>query len=307
MKTFYTHDQIRERLPYLVPGIEESSHRHFHFQPARPANLLVTVDRETREVNVSAGTIGPLTWDPYTIAIHCGKGSLDSMHNIQQVGSECVIGLPGTDIVHETWITALCVPRGINEARLARLTLYPSRMVEPPSVAECPVNYECVIEYFREQHSHWIAFLRVVGASVDEALFHTRQEEAMRQFPTWEVDDITNEWGGDVERLGVLGELLLGPPARAPRGWGSAFGDWLGDLQASGELGAEEYETAQSWLIEWARVSPMTDSEWDADADSQSAPAESQEVSRLRERLKRLCELVAWDEFDELHRLLTAR
>ena len=87
MKTFYTHDEIKQRWSHIVQGIEEPSHRHFHFRPSRPANLLVTLDHITQELNVSAGTIGPLSWDPYTIVIHCAKSSLDSVSNIQQVGA----------------------------------------------------------------------------------------------------------------------------------------------------------------------------------------------------------------------------
>lgn len=80
------------------------------------------------------------------------------MHNIQQVGAQCVVALPGRSIIYQTWITALCVPRGIKEARAARLTLFPSQLVDAPSIAECPLNLECVIEYYREPHSHWSAF-----------------------------------------------------------------------------------------------------------------------------------------------------
>jgi len=304
VKNFYTRYQISERWPYLLPGIYEPAHRHFHFRPARPANLLVTLDRETGEVNVSAGTIAPLSWDPYTIVIHCAKSSLDSVHNIQQVGAECVIGLPTKDIVYETWCTALCVPRGVNEAIVARLTQIPSHVVKPPSIAECPINFECVIEWYREQHSHYIAGLRVLGASVDERLFDMPQEEAMHWYPTWEVDDIVNEWGGSVERLGVLGEFLPTPRVPVKRGWGASAVDWLADLHAAGELNDQEFATAQAWLAEWEQLAPVPDPHWGAFQGDETARERSARREALKQLLTRLFEYMAWEEMDALHALL---
>ena len=304
MKTFYTHDQIKQRRAYVVPGIEEPGHRHFHFRPSRPANLLVTLDRETKEVNVSAGTIGPLTWDPYTIVIHCAKSSLDSSHNIQEVGAECVIGLPGKDIMYETWITALSIPRGVNEAGAARLTLLPSQVVAPPSIAECPINFECVIEYFRDQHSHDIAFLRVLGATVDVEVLAMDQKEAMHQYPTWEVDDVDNVWGGKVERLGILGDFLPAPKVRLTRGWGRSFTGWLEDLHTTGELSSEEYETAQGWIAAWDSMSGQPQSDWQPQSDALEPQALPSERDQLKERITRLFELMAWDEFEAVHELL---
>ena len=303
MKRFYTHDEIKQRWPYIVAGVPEPSQRHFAFRPSRPANILISLDRVTGEINASAGTIGPLTWDPYTIVIHCSKSSLDSSANIQQVGAECVIALPGADIITETWITALNLPRGVNEARVARLTLYPSRLVKAPSIAECPVNYECVIEHYREQHSHYIAFLRVLGVSVDESLLTEDADQAMQRFPTWEVDDVENQWGGSVERLGVLGEFIAAPRVRPARGWGGHLEDWLADLRLTGELSQRELETANAWLAHWAVLKDLRPEAW---GGTPGAPEMTRERAQLQARVTRLCELMAWNEINKLHDLLQA-
>lgn len=271
MKVFYTHDEIEQRYPYLVPGIEEPSHRHFAFQPARPANLLVSLDRVTGEINVSAGTIGPLSGDPYTIAIHCSKSSLDSSANIQQVGAECVVALPGDDIIPQTWMTALNLPRGVNEAKVARLTLYPSRLVKAPSI--------------------------------DESLLTEDPDAAMRRFPTWEVDDVDNTWHGSVERLGVLGEFLSSPRVRPARGWGSHLEDWLLDLHQTGELSEQELQTASAWLEQWASLADVRLAAW---SNTGVESDRAQEREQMHQRITRLCTLMAWDELDELHRLLQA-
>jgi flavin reductase (DIM6/NTAB) family NADH-FMN oxidoreductase RutF len=305
MKTFYTHDEIKQRWPEIVPGIEEPSHRHFHFRPARPANILVTRDPETNELNVSAGTIGPLTWDPYTIVVHCARSSLDSVHNIQNVGAPCVIALPGTDIITETWITALSVPRGVNEAVVAHLTLVPSRLIDVPSIAECPVNFECRIEWYREQHSHYIAGVRVLGASIDDRAAAMSQEEAMRWYPTWEVDDVENAWGGDVERLGILGEFLSTPAVRPQRGWGAPAIAWLADLHAAGELDEAAYATAERWLAEWEDLAPLRSARWQVEENKIEAQEASERREALQARITRLFEFVAWEEYDALRALLS--
>lgn len=120
------------------------------------------------------------------------------------------------------------------------------------------------------------------------------------------MDDIENEWGGTVERLGVLGELLPAPCLRPTRGWGGSFANWLADLHAAGGLTDEEYATARSWLMDWDRVAPMVSSEWDTDSDNLQARVESPQRQELKRRITQLCELIAWDELDELRKLLSS-
>ena len=123
-KVFYTHDEITGR-----PRLEgkDPSHVHFHFRPARPANFCVTLDPDTQEVNVMAGTIGPLTWNPYTMCMHIDRhNSVDTYRNLQRT-EECVVALPGKDIIPQTWMCELHVPRGINELEVSRLTPFQSK------------------------------------------------------------------------------------------------------------------------------------------------------------------------------------
>jgi hypothetical protein len=127
------------------------------------------------------------------------------------VGAEAVVALPGPELVRQTWICAVPMPRGICEGEAAGLTLLPSHVVSVPGIAECPVNLECRVGFVRQQYSHNAVFLRVVGASVDEELLKMDRLDIIRRGPTYEVDDATNQWGGAVERLGTNHELLECP------------------------------------------------------------------------------------------------
>ena len=242
-KVYFSHDELQER-PNSRYSTQDPHKIHYHFRPARPANFCVTKDIETGEINVSAGTIGPLTFTPYTICLHIRKGASGSPHTYGnlKIGSQCVVSLPGNDIIKETWITALPFPRGVNEAEVAGMHTFPSKYIDIPSIVECPVNFECVVEYKIDYYTHGIFFVRVLGASIDEKVLSMDREDVVHWFPTYEVDDITNEFGGSVERLGVMGELYDCPryPVGTKEGWYQPFDVWMKDLSEGNYIGMGE-------------------------------------------------------------------
>jgi len=230
-KVYFTHDEIRER-PNRKHPADDPFQIHYHFRPPRPANLCVTLDWETGDVNVSAGTLGPLTWNPYTMCLHISKEGSPHTYNNLQEGGECVVALPGRNIVKETWFTALPLPRGISELDVAGLNMFQSRFVRPPGIVECPVNFECKVEFKTDYHTHGIVFLRVVGASIDSEILPMKREEVVARYPTFEVDDKANRFGGSIERLGVMGEIIECPqfPQAPKAGWYQSFETWIKEL-----------------------------------------------------------------------------
>ena len=228
---FFTHDEIIER-PNSRYDAPDPFQIHYHFRPARPANLCVTRNETTGEVNISAGTIGPLTWWPYTICLHINIKDSSHTYNNLKVGGHCVISLPSRDIVKETWFTALPILRGISDFEVTGLTENPSTLVDIPGVAECPVNFECVVEFKQDYYTHGIFFCKVLGASIDERALSMTREEVVNWYPTYEVDDICNEFGGSIERLGVMGELFPCPgfPLAPKNCWTSKFDVWIKEL-----------------------------------------------------------------------------
>ncbi len=284
-RIFYASNELLKGAAY--PGV--TALIQFHFIPARPANLVITRDPESGELNLAAGTFGPLTDRPYTIGLHLHM-SPHTTRNLGEVGAECVVALPDRNLVRETWIPALPFPRGISEIDIAELTTLPSTTVAVPGIAECPVNLECRVELLRQLYARVTAvFLRVVGASIEESMLARDRLSIISQYPTYEVDDAINAWGGSIERLGVNGELFETPgfPACAKRGSNAAADQWLADLSAEGYLSESESARLFGWLREFAESSN-----------------EAREA--LRERITHAMRLAAWERWDELHAHLGA-
>lgn len=284
-KIFYTHNEIVGR-----PRLEgkDRSHVHFHFRPARPANFCVTLDPDTQDVNVMSGTIGPLTWNPYTMCLHIDRhNSVDSYRNLQRT-EECVIALPGKDIVPQTWMCELHVPRGISELEVSKLTPFPSKFVEPPSILECKVNFECKVEFFKDYYTHGIVFVRVAGASIDEEILNWGREEIVHLYPTYEVDDISNRYGGAIERLGAMGEIYECPtfPVGPKSGWGGTFRSWLQELKEEKFISDDDCEKILEILKKY---------------ESLFLNLASGDRSEVKKKLTDICRMMAWQEWTDLH------
>lgn len=283
-RLFYTIDEVVNRPKF--PSDFDPTHIYFHFQPARPADLLITRDLTSEDLNMAGGTIGQLTENPYTICLHIAKRSFHSYRNIKKIGVECVVALPGRDIVRETWISALPVPRGIFEAEIAGLTLLPSKVVSVPGIAECPLNLECKVEWFKDWNTHVAVFLRVLAVSIDEEYLKRNRLDVVSFFPTYEVDDLTNAFGGSIERLGVNGEILECPgfPVGPKQSYHTDYLAWVSDLQQANYLSIDEKGKILSWLEQWQPEDKMLE-------------AQPPKVSRF-------FELVAWEEWQAVHDLL---
>jgi len=280
-RLFYGIDELLGTPTF--PGVQDPRNVYFHFRPARPANLLVTRDPDSGELNLAAGTFGPLTDRPYTICLHL-HSSPHSALSLSAVGAECVVALPGRDLIRETWIPALSLPRGIFEAEVAELSLLPSQVVSVPGIVECPVNLECVVEFVRDLYGRAIAvFLKVVGASIDEEMLARDRASQINHYPTYEVDDATNVWGGSIERLGANGELLECPcfPAGAKRGFNSDMTAWVADLRQEGYLSEAEFSRLSGWIQELSSTAGRN--------------------RALRDRVTRALASAAWEEWDKLH------
>jgi flavin reductase (DIM6/NTAB) family NADH-FMN oxidoreductase RutF len=288
-KVWYTQEEIVAGP--MAEGATEPYHIHFHFVPPRPADLCVTLDPVSREPNAMAGTVGPLTWTPYTICLHIARNeSSDSYRNLIE-NRECVIAFPTKQQVRETWILNMGLPRGINELEVARLTPLPSKWVAPPGIAECPVNLECKVEFWKDYYTHGIFFCKVLGGSIDEEMLSWPRERMMNLYPTYEVDDVSNRWKGRVERLGVLGELYDTPifPMGVKEGWWpGGIEVWISQLEEEGYLSREEARRMSDWQIAF---------------ESEFENVSSLKRVEARKKLTRACELIAWEEWEEVRRL----
>lgn len=67
-----------------------------------------------------------------------------TLENILEV-QECVINMVSYDMVGQTSLASCEYPQGVNEFVKAGFTMLPSEVVQPPRVAESPVQLECRI------------------------------------------------------------------------------------------------------------------------------------------------------------------
>jgi len=203
--------------------------------------------------------------------------------NLKEV-PECVISYLGHDLVRESWITGLPLPRGISEMDVAGLTPLPSKKVRPSGVRECAINMEAkVVQTYLMEPYHTLYVCDIVGVSVNSDLVERDNAAAhhlgmMAIDPIYEVVIEPGESGNPrlyyarmdpdslekcPEDFGTLGKVWIGTYER-----------WLDDEQKRGKLTAAEKEE----LLALRRA-------WEADRDPQANAALKTELTR---RLKAL-------------------
>jgi len=280
-----------------VHGMEPGA-LHFHITPPRPADILVTVDPDIGSVNAMAGTFGPCSWQPLTFHLHFNNRLTSHTYYNLKATKECVLALPGRDLVRETWIVNLPTPRGINELEVAGLTPIPSRHVKPPGIKECPVNLECVVELTYDLYMTGLVVVRVVGGSIDEELAKMDSKDRlqiMKRYPLYEADTAP----GIPERFGIMGELIDCP--LFPVGTGFGEGGSVGLAQWTSALKDSGYITEQ----ECSKIINVF-TRWEHSPEKIAFSPGNAENPKIKENLTAILRLICWEKWAELHEYLSS-
>jgi flavin reductase (DIM6/NTAB) family NADH-FMN oxidoreductase RutF len=143
---------------------------------------------------------------------------------------EVVISYIGKDIMRESIIANLPLPRGISELDIAGLHTFPSTNVLVPSIKECPINIECKVMNRIQLGEYYMLYVcKAVGISVDNALLE-KDKDGLGVFhinPLFEVN-ITNTKSGNT-RLNY-GEMDYKKISVPGDDFGS-MGDWVGTFE----------------------------------------------------------------------------
>jgi len=280
-----------------IRGMEPEA-LHFHITPSRPADILVTIDPDIGSVNAMAGTFGPCSWQPLTFHLHFNNRLTSHTYYNLKATKECVLALPGRNLVRETWIVNLPTPRGVNELEVAGLTPIPSRYVKPPGIKECPVNLECVVELTYDLYMTGLAVVRVVGGSIDEELAKMGSKErvqTMRQYPLYETDCAP----GVPERFGLMGEIIDCPlfPVGIGFGPGGSTGlvEWMSALKDKKYITEDEFSKIINLFTRWEHF-----------PEKIAFSPKSAERLKIQEDLTKILRLICWEKWDELHRYLSS-
>lgn len=106
---------------------------------------------------------------------HNAEGRLkDTAANILRSG-EFVVHLPDEDIAARMHACAEPHPPEVSEIEVVGFTTLPSQRVAPPTIAEAPVAFECVLHERLENESRHVIFGRVVGLHAREGLIDTER------------------------------------------------------------------------------------------------------------------------------------
>lgn len=120
----------------------------------RPIAFVTTIDKKGN-VNLSPFSFfncfgsNPATL-VYSPALSGRTGASKHTHdNVIEV-AECVVNIAHYGILYQMNLAAGMYPKGVNEFAKSGLTMLPSETVRPPRVAECYVQFECVVKQIVE-------------------------------------------------------------------------------------------------------------------------------------------------------------
>ncbi len=257
-----------------------------------PQVLFVVRDPELGDMGIYVRTVtmGPLSWRPYTksVAIPCDD---EKIVRCLQPGAPCVLGLPSRRLLRQLAICRQRLPRGISEGTVARLQLHKSETGPVPIVHDCPVNFECIMEHLEPYHMHMVAFVRVVGASIDESYVALDRAQIIQMYPTNFADEVFDKDRGVRMRVSLLKDIYPCPefPVGQKGGWGSSFDQWMKELAEEKYLSKKEQERITGWYRRWREIYRDVD---------------STERKELKEKLTTVCRLVGAEQWKNVHAFL---
>jgi flavin reductase (DIM6/NTAB) family NADH-FMN oxidoreductase RutF len=138
------------------------------FAPSACLVMITTVDDAGRVNAASFGTCVRVCHDPVYIAFTVGA-TKDTYDNVLATG-EFVVNVPPfeREILEKVRVVGLEFPPKVNELEKAGLTAIPSKIVQPPRIAECRSHFECEVEWTKQWLHRLMVVGKVVAASVDE-------------------------------------------------------------------------------------------------------------------------------------------
>lgn len=172
---------------------------------------------------------------------------------------ELVISYIGKDIMRESIITNLPLPRGISELDVAGLHTFPSTNISVPSIEECSINIECKVMNRIQLGEYYMLYVcKAVGISVDQSLIE-RDNEGLGVFhikPLFEVNITRTDSGNTRLNYGEMDYTKLSVPGD---NFGST-GDWIGTFRQfidseykRGKISNEEKEEIMKLEIQFRK------------------------------------------------------
>lgn len=260
---------------YDIEGEKRSGLNHRWVQPPQISYFVTTVDKFGNP-NVTPVTMGTSFGPPHYYVFCLSNlfvpdwdgeykpGIKQGYMNLKEV-PECVISYYGHDLVRESWIAGMPIPKGINEMDVAGLTPLPSKKVAPPGIAECPVNMEAKVIHTLKVGSRWTLYTcEIVAVSVN-ADFVARDKAEFEDCGVLGIDpvfEIKIAKGKTPETDGMrlyYNRMDFSRIERCPEDvgcdddWIGSFEQWLTDEQKKGKLTESERLELLDLDARWAQ------------------------------------------------------
>jgi Conserved protein/domain typically associated with flavoprotein oxygenases, DIM6/NTAB family len=260
----------------LTDGHLNGAHHRF-IQPPQVAYFVSTVD-QFGNVNITPTTMGTAighnffsftlsnlfeeNWDQRKYNYR--DGIKQGYCNLEET-PECVISYYGHNLLRESWIAGMPIPKGISEIDVMGLTALPSEQVKPAGIAECPINLEAKVLHKNYLGKRWVNYIcEVVGVTVHKELDERNRREPYAGYGVMLIDPILEIFigkGGTPEtdniRL-VYDRLDWDKIERCPEEigckeeWIGTFKQWMHDEQARGNVTQEDVERLFTLESKWA-------------------------------------------------------
>ena len=236
---------------------ETTGFSHRWIQPPVACYFETTMDKKGNEncTPVSMGTAfqsAPpnMRWC-YAFAMNNDR---DGRKNLDETG-ECVISYYPYELLRESEIIGLPVPKGINEIDVAGLTPLPSKKVKPYGIAECVSNLEAkVIETIRVDGSTLYVF-EIVEVSVRDE--YMERDKVTPHEPGLGAADLLFEVSikGNPPRLNYMRMDKTIYPTPDDIGcdarWIGTFEEWMDSEERRGKINAATKERILQLNREW--------------------------------------------------------
>ena len=286
-----------EFIHYDIEGEKKGSGlNHRWVQPPQISYFVTTVDKYGN-TNVTPVTMGTSFGPPYYYVFSLSnlfvpdwdgeykQGMKQGVMNLKEV-PECVISYYGYELLRESWLVGMPVPKGISELEVAGLTPLPSKKVRPAGIVECPINMEAKVISSQKVGSRWMLYTcEIVGVSVN-AEYVKRDKELYDEMGVLAIDplfEVKTGKGKTQETEGLrlyYNRMDFSKIERCPEDigcydhWIGSFEQWMEDETRRGRI--TEKEKAEILLL---------NEKWEKNLN----PAENGEVKKeLTLRLKNM-------------------
>ncbi len=274
-----------EFLHYDVHDHTLGGAHHRFIQPPQVAYFVSTID-ENGNTNVAPITMGTcianrffsftlsnLREKDWDLDKHPLSDGIKHSYVNLRTTPECVISYYGHDLLRESWVAAMPVPKGISEIDVMGLTHLASSRVKPDGIAECPVNLEAKVLHAHKLGERWSHYVcEIVHVAVHKALVERNASDPLKGYGMLHIDPLFEVYigkgdghGEDGHRL-VYDRLDLTKLERCPEDIGCknewpgihTFHEWIAEERARGKISDREHarilELEALWL---ADASPL--------------------------------------------------